>query len=288
MFRFGAKTMTVCLMVFLGTSLSQAEDLRWHTDYGEARDAAKRGQAMLLIYFYSAEEDAATAEFERHTLADPTVRDRLEQYVLLKLPLTATVQVDGQAKRLIEHAAFQYMYGRAGIAVIDHQSKQTAHSGHVVSMFPFSPGSYFAADKMRVILDLPPGTLTQRTLIYAVRRRREQPRSAAGTLSGLLAEASGRHSELQASMQSQGHHDWSTRFHQLNAKLPRSLIAVEVCAESWPGQQLVPAAEECVYSWRRSSGHWDRVAADHPLYAYDMKRGANGVWYATGIFGSRR
>jgi len=281
-------TITVCLMVILGTALSQAENLRWHTDYGEAHVASKRGRAMLLIYFHPAEDDAVAAKFERHTLADPTVRDGLKRYVLLKLPLTASVQVDGRRTRLIEHAAFQHMYGRAGIAVIDHQSNGSAYSGHVVSMFPFSLGSYFAADKMRVILDLPPGTLTQRTLIYAVRRRREQPRSAAGTLSGLLTEVSRRHSELQASMQSQGHHDWSTRFHQLNAKLPRSLIAVEVCAESWPGQQLVPAAEECVYSWRRSSGHWDRVAADHPLYAYDMKRGANGIWYATGIFGSRR
>ena len=63
------------------------------------------------------------------------------------------------------------------------------------------------------------------------------------------------------------------------------LVSREVVAESWPGESLLDAAIECVRCWRTSAGHWEGVSAPHAEYAYDMKLGSNGVWYATGIFG---
>ena len=57
-------------------------------------------------------------------------------------------------------------------------------------------------------------------------------------------------------------------------------------AESWGGETLVDACIECVHSWRQSSGHWNAVRRHQPLFGYDIKRGANGIWYATGIFGN--
>jgi len=60
-----------------------------------------------------------------------------------------------------------------------------------------------------------------------------------------------------------------------------------VCAESWPGQGLLRAALECVRCWRLSPGHWRAVSSRSDAYGYDIKRGSNGVWYATGIFVNR-
>jgi hypothetical protein len=96
------------------------------------------------------------------------------------------------------------------------------------------------------------------------------------------------HARHQASLDLQGHHQWDQRFHSISAQLPAGLIAQEICAESWPGQPLVAAAQECVHSWRQSQGHWNAVRTRHPLFGYDMQRGASGVWYATGIFGRRK
>ncbi|MGA2258524.1 MAG: hypothetical protein ABSG53_27995, partial [Thermoguttaceae bacterium] len=130
----------------------------------------------------------------------------------------------------------------------------------------------------------PPGTLTQRTLIYAVRIHPEKPASALGRPDErLLAEAES-HSQYQAGIRLQGHHGWGSRFPRIAAMLgcsPR-----EVCAESWPGQNLLESAIECVHCWRQSSGHWSAVQARNRAFGYDMKLGANGVWYATGIFGA--
>jgi hypothetical protein len=140
---------------------------------------------------------------------------------------------------------------------------------------------------LAVLLDLPRGSLTQRTLIFAVRTHPELPASTAGHFSQMLTRETENHAWHQANIMLQGHHNWNTRFHAINAELPWGLAAREVCAESWPGQSLVEAAEECVHSWRQSSGHWEAVRSRHLLFSYDMKRGTNGVWYATGIFAGR-
>jgi hypothetical protein len=103
-------------------------------------------------------------------------------------------------------------------------------------------------------------------------------------LSQLLTRETENHAWHQASIGLQGHHNWNARFHAIGAELPGNLAAREVCAESWPGQSLLDAAEECVHSWRQSGGHWEAVSSRHTLYAFDMKRGPRGIWYATGIF----
>ena len=63
----------------------------------------------------------------------------------------------------------------------------------------------------------------------------------------------------------------------------QNLEPKEVCAESWPGQSLLEAAEECVASWQQSLGRWKAVSFRQAAYAYDMKQGSIGVWCATGI-----
>jgi hypothetical protein len=136
---------------------------------------------------------------------------------------------------------------------------------------------------MAVILNLPPGTLTQRTIIFAVRIHPDKPASTDGEVLPVLLEEAQEHSQYQANIRQQGHQFWDSRFRRILARLPGGISPREVCAESWPGENLVEAAVECVRCWRTSSGHWSAVRAQQRFCGYDMKRGANGVWYATGI-----
>ena len=55
-------------------------------------------------------------------------------------------------------------------------------------------------------------------------------------------------------------------------------------AESWPDEGLIDACIDCVASWRQSPGHWGAVRQRHRLFGYDIRRGRNGIWYATGLF----
>jgi len=284
---------SICLLASLllianGISTASAEtsETGWHDDYSSAVKAATAEKKMLLIVFQDGSN--ASNRFESEILTDRRVSHLLDSYVVAKLSTDANVKIDGKPTRVLNHAAFSYMYGSAGIAIVDYTNNDPSQYGQVVSQFNFRSAQGRTVQEMQVILTLPPGSLTQRTLIYAVRMHPEKPRSTKGIFRRLLALETFRHSRNQASMQLQGHHQWESRFQQIKAQLPGGLVPTEVCAESWPGQRLEDAAVECVRSWRHSSGHWSAVSDNNVYYGYDMKRGRNGIWYATGIFARNR
>lgn len=268
-----------------GTPAAKPPALSWHQDYGKAVAAAEKRGQMLLIYFRATQAGPTRDKFESEALADPMVREKLKGFTLLKLPTDAQVSIEGSRQTLLSHAAFSDMLGCAGLAIIDYAHPKASYAGCIVSAFPLTETYCYTAEQVAVILDLPPGTLTQRTMIYAVRIHPERPASTEGVCDPTLAAEAESHSEYQAEIRTQGHHFWERRFHRINARLPGGVLAKEVCAESWPGQGLLESAIECVRCWRLSSGHWQAVASPHQLYGYDMKLGSNGIWYATGIFG---
>jgi len=259
-----------------------------HTDYKKAMDEAVQSRKMMFIYFYDPRMTGARRAFEQLTLSQLEIQEKLKRYVVVKLPKDARATIDGQPLVLLSHPAFAEMLDRPGVAVIDLAHAQAQYYGHVVSTFPFTPGKYYRQEAFSIILDLPPGSLTQRTMIYAVRVHPEHPASTQGQFHNVLAEEASSHAYYQASIQVQGHQSWDSRFQRINAKLPDNVLAEEVVAESWPNESLVEACVDCVDSWRQSPGHWGAVRSRHPLFGYDIKRGRNGIWYATGIFGRRR
>ncbi len=275
-----------------GTGLDRAiesppPEIEWSNKYAEAMTAAEDQNKMMLVYFCDDCADGTCNRFKAETLSDPTVRRKLQDYVCVQLPLDAKITAGGKPVTLLEHGAFHEMLGRPGIAIVDFRSTDAKLRGAVVSTFPITEKLWYTPERMAVILDLPPGTLTQRTLIYAVRIHPDKPASTSGELDANLLEEAESHSEYQARIRLQGHHFWESRFHRIVARLPGGLSAREVCAESWPGENLVEAAIECVRCWRLSDGHWSAVRAASRFFGYDMKRGSNGVWYATGIFGMK-
>jgi hypothetical protein len=264
------------------------DEIEWHSDYGKAVRLAQAQGRMLLIEFQTT-ANVAQQKFETEALAEPKLIELLHRYVTVRLPLDVEVTVDGNAISLLNHPAFADLKGQAGLAIIDYAHPETEHYGYVVTALPFTPGKFyrFRPQHLLVALDLPPGTLTQRTMVFAVRIHPEAPASTKGELDPNLAEEAKSHSAYQAQIRVQGHHHWERRFPRLSRLLPHGLRAQEVVAESWPHEGLVDAAVDCVDSWRHSSGHWSAVRSHQPRFGYDMKRGGNGIWYATGLFGNR-
>ena len=244
------------------------DGLDWMTDYPRAMQRASQERKMLLVYFRESAPPAHRS-FQNRTLADPGVRQRLADYVLLQLPTSATAG-DGQT-RLLEHGAFQYMYGRSGVAILDMKHSGEPYYGYVVSCFPFESPAYYcpnyeSAQSIRTILELPPGSITQRTMIYAVRMHPERPRSTSGRAHPVLLDAARGHSRYQARIRLLGHHGWAARSQNLWGRLRGGAPASEVCAQSWPGSNLVTACLDCVHSWRQSPGHWSSVRAPARLW----------------------
>jgi len=261
-------------------------DADWQDDYGRAMSSAREEGQMLVVYFRDTRAGRGRDALDRALLREEAVSSALRHSTNAVIPLDTQAKVKGKTIRLIDHPAFTYMRGQPGVAMIDLANAGESYYGGVVSVLP-SGGPYrLDATRLSTLLALPKGTLTQRTLTFAVRCHPERPASTGGVCDAMLAGESESHSRHQARIARQGHHDWNVRFQRITAKLPAG-AAKEVCAESWPGQDLLEASRECVQSWRQSPGHWGAVRAAHPRFGYDMKRGRNGVWYATGIFASQ-
>jgi hypothetical protein len=259
----------------------------WLHDYAEALQKAKTEKKMLLVHFCK-DRDANCAAIER-ALTIPQLRHKLQRYVLARVSTDATISQQGQPVRLLHHSSFGELRGGPGLAVIDMVHKQQPYYGHVVSAVPTIGGSLyqFRSEHVPTVLDLPPGTLTQRTMIFAVRTHPERPASTHGEPNPVLIDEAARHSEHQARVRNQGHHGWGSRFQRIIGRLAghnRFGAPVEIVAESWPQSSLTDACVDCVQSWRQSSGHWRNVKTYHASYGYDIRKGSNGIWYATGIF----
>lgn len=261
--------------------------IEWYTDYAEAMRAAKAERKMMFVWFHGAANSQFGERFEAVSLRDAKVRNLLQRYVAVKLPQNAAITIDGQQTRLLHHAAFSELNRGPGIAIVDFENRETEHYGYVVNTLPFTPGKFyhFRPEHLAVVLDLPPGTLTQRTLVFAVRIHPEKPASTRGKIDPNLVTAAKSHSHYQARIRVQGHHHWGQRFPRLS-RLLFGLRPQEIVAESWPQEGLVDAAVDVVDSWHHSSGHWQAVYSNQKRFGYDMKKGNNGIWYATGIFGN--
>lgn len=284
----GSWSTVMCLVISAAGTSAAAEapaPIEWKTDYAIAYRAAEAEQRMLAIYFALDAPSEEQVAWEAQLFSAPEFRTKFAGMICLRIPCDYRAE-DGEGAeiRLLDHRSLAELHGQSGLALIDFRDPEGKHYGKVVSLLPFAPRRPSIAE-VAALADLPAGSLTQRTLIWAVRTHPESPVSASSRFEPILAAAVESHSQHQANLRRQGHHGWQTRFHQLNAQLGNGLIAQEVCAESWPRESLVDAARECVRSWRQSPGHWKAVSSAAVCYAYDLKRGSNGIWYATGIFG---
>jgi hypothetical protein len=266
-----------------------APALEWQPDYTTATQLGAATKKMVLVVFSDANAERSTIPAIEKQLADPKNAKAVANHVLVKVPTNATITMNGRESRLLSHPSFSELHGGPGLAVIDYANAGTAHHKLVVSQLPFASGKYyrFSPSYLPTVLTLPAGTLTQRSMIYAVRVHPEAPQSCCGVNNPVLAAAATSHSQHQANIGVQGHHNWDSRFQQLRGQLSQfgaHGMPREVVAESWPHQSLLDSCADCVQSWRHSEGHWGAVSAPQGHYAYDIRRGNNGIWYGTGIF----
>ena len=174
--------------------------IQWQTDYSKAMKAAsKRGQ-LMFVYFHSETPTANEQAFENASLVNPKVREIIDRMSLVRLPLDATIQLDGKPLRLLDHGAFAELDGKPGLAIIDMANRDKPYYGHVVTTLPLVSGRYyqFRPEHVAVALSLPPGTLTQRTMVFAVRIHPESPASTVGDFHPVLAGEAESHSDYQA------------------------------------------------------------------------------------------
>jgi hypothetical protein len=242
-------------------------------DYAAATAAAREAAAMLLVSVEPQGGDPTDAAGSR--LERPDLQER---FAASGTPWIFCRLGQADAAALVGDRSLVEMRGGPGLFVVDHA--HDAWRGRIVSILPRTSGKYyrFAPHHIDELASLPSASLTQRSLILAVRIHPEHPQSTQGACDPGLCQEAEAHSAHQARIRRQGHHGWDVRSQRIGGS------AAEVCAESWEHQDLLDSCIDCVASWRQSSGHWRAVSGQHSAYGYDIRRGSNSIWYATGIF----
>lgn len=202
---------------------------------------------------------------------DEQVSDSYKK-VLTKIKPEAIILSYDIKDKFLEHPAFKYLDGKTGMIIIDPKTQRVNFA------YKFTDGLHLSKEHTAVILNLPDGTLTQRTLMYALRTHLERPQSCWSENKVILNQHASNHCKL-LSERGMGHHNWGERQGLISRAVGR--MPVEVAGEAWTGD-MVGAAREIVSQWRSSGVHWGMVSAPSVYCGYDMVN-VGGRWYATGI-----
>jgi hypothetical protein len=274
------------LSCFLSLLITASEpNTTWQTSYETATDVAMKEKKDLVFYF----RDQGELD---DVLANAEVAKKLDKFVCLKMPLDYKVG----DKRLLDYPVMSDMLGKPGLVVVSYHDKKLPTFATVISAHPVTSSRYrwvpaYGVEQVKITLDLPPfGTLSQRSMIYAVRVHPEVPQSVFSVCHPAFLEHARTHSLRQAGLRRQHHADLIATSGTLRGKVDMGFSgASEVVAESWGrfvgGENVLEAAFSCIDAWRHSPGHWGAVARRHAYFGYDIAQGTNGTWYATGIFG---
>lgn len=274
----------------------QIVPVEWETDYSLALNKAKNSTRFLLIYLY-ADEDipasdgqapipaaAACREFETIVLDDEFVRGGLDRFILLKLPMNATIiDEDDTETSVFALPGFEHMLGHPGLVAVDYAHRDAPYYGQVTGILPFLQGVCPTEQQAGTFLRLPPGTLTQRTLTYAVRIHPHQPLSSEGQALPVVVQVATDHALYQAERGVLGHQNFGRRSSQVIDLIGGGMPS-EICAQSLSGLSLFEGAIASMRLWRNSSAHWSIARKSHRYYGFDMALSKNGTWYAVGFF----
>jgi hypothetical protein len=264
--------------------LRRVGGLDWFTDYSAAYRDAEAGGRQLLVVFHDPRSTVQRDNFEREVLARPELATALAKVSRAMVPTDATLPGVGDAKpqRVLASSVFNWLGGGAGLAVVDLADRRTATFGSVISVHPFSGRMYYGVQATETILSLPPGTMTQRAMVFALRMHPERPQSVWGSAHPTLMYHSREASQLMAQSESVGHHNWGGRLAQIQSQ--SSLSPFEVAAVSFGAPNPIDAASEIVQNWRGSGAHWGGISSPQRWFGYDMVQGPSGRWYGNGLF----
>lgn len=261
--------------------------LSWHTDYSAAYRQAREEHRQLLLFFRDEKDLLTAGQLEQNALAIPELREPLSRFVRVVLsngttvPLANDAKPDAKPVRLLDHPCFVYMQRQGGLAIVDLVNEKDALFGKCVSAHPFSSRTLGQVGAIKIILELPRGTITQRTLTFVLRTHPERPASVWGQPNPFLYEQARYASQLMVNYGSVGHHDWGSRSSYIMGQFGSGASEV---ASMGSGSNLFEAAQSAVNLWRGSSTHWGMMITPNRYFGYDMVQHPNGTWFANGLF----
>lgn len=266
------------------------EPLVWHQNYLDAYTEAAQQKRYLLMFFQEASVDSDSAVSTESVFA-PGMRPMLEQFIRVELPLDATVpstdadfieEQGDTSDLLLNHRSFRHLGVQPGLAIVDLTDPASSDHARVVSAVPLPKEGAFGDLDLKLVLELPKGSISQRTLLYMIRRAVPDSSMSMREFSPVLIELAHRNCRYMAHAERLGSFDESFREAQVirsfgpDSDLKQLLFATESKAT------IHDAAIQAVESWLQVSDSFDVLKKPAKAMGMDMfQADESGRWYVT-------
>lgn len=264
--------------------------LSWHQDYLAAYQQAIDQQRPLLMVLRDTLEpegtDAGTSAFSATEL-EPL----LGNYVRVSMSIGATVPGLSAAEaptRLLEHRSFRHLNGRPGLAIIDLTDAKGPYFGRVVTAVPLPENGRFSAELLKRALQLPPGSIGQRTLVLTIRVSLPDSSFANGDPHPQLMQLASRSARLMAQNEQPGSFDQGARIAAVVNTFGNSARMRELVFAT-PGPTTVQdAAIQAVRQWLQSTDDLAVLNQSATAYGVDLYQSPSSQrWYASCVIVNR-
>ncbi len=258
--------------------------LVWHQDYLAGYQQAMQAKRPLLMQFRDISEPDVS-ESRIAGFGDPELQPLLENFVRVSMPVGATVpgQTPGQApSRLLDHRSFRHLNGKAGVVIIDLTEPNAPNFARVVSALPLPPDGRFSPEILGKLLQLPAGSIGQRSLLLAIRTATSAPDFTVGEQQPLLDQLANRNARLMAQAEIVGSYDQGARVAAITDAFGTGAKIGELLYATDGSTTVQEAAISAVRKWLSTPA--DKALMSQPATAFGIELFQSQTsqrWFAT-------
>lgn len=255
--------------------------LTWHQDYQTAyQQAIQQRQRLLVVFRDTIDPDSINSPSTG--LAGPELTPLLTDFVRLAMPANTTIPGQEGGTLLLEHRAFRHLNVQPGIVIVDLTDPESAWYGRVVSALPQPPGGRYTAELVQPFLDLPPGTVTHRSLLFAMRNANPQSQFAAIVGLDTLNRLADRNCRFMAQYGQTGAFDAAHRQSVIETEFGPDAQVRELTFATDDNRTIQDAAILAVESWIADRDNFRMLNGAVDAYGLEMfQTPDSGRWFVT-------
>ena len=268
-----------------------ATRLDWHEDYVAAfAEASQRKQYLLMLFRDKTE--TRPRQSSASSLFAPSLQPMLEQFIRVELPVntampatfesTATADQNDLPQLLLNHRSFRHLGVQPGIVVVDLTDPESANYARVVSSIPLPGDGLLSTDELMLAFNLPKGTISQRTLLLAIRRNVPDSSLSMREFSATLVEQARRNSRMMAHSEQSVSFEQDLRREAVVREFGPRVELLELVFATENRTTVQDAALQAVNSWSASSDSFEVLTTPAKAMGMDMFQSPEtGRWYVT-------
>ncbi len=265
-------------------------DRQWHGDYLAAYQQAINDKKMLVMLFHDA-SNPDLSETRTSGFGAGELQESLDKYVRVSLPINfvaPSADPNAPRTRLLEHRSFRHLRDRAGVAIVDLTDAQGPNYGRVVSALPLPSDGRYSPEVLGTLLQLPSGSIGQRSIVLAVRTGVSGDNFTLGDPKAELHQLANRNARLMAQAEQAGSYDQVARVTAIRESFGDDIRIGELYFASEGPATVQEAAIQAVSKWMQSPE--ERRTLEGRSFAYGIElfqSPSSQRWFATCIVLSR-